>query len=201
MSRLLSTIQNDIVIQVRKNFYTVTMILALLFAVIFSLILRADQIRTIVPAAMLLIVGGTTMLFIGALILEEKEKGILKALLLSPLGPGRYLMSKVVTITFLSTLEIGIMIGGPIAYFHASAGTALPSVLILSVGVIVLNLIYTLLGLAITVRFRKVTDYMIPVVVVMILLQAPILYFTNIVPHPALLAIPSSVPVMMPLRL
>ena len=196
MGRLLSTIQNDVVIQVRRNYYSVAVLIAAFFAVAFALIFEPDQILAIIPPAMLFIVGGTSMFFTGGLVIDEKEKGILKALLVSPLEVGEYLASKIITLTFLATLEVAIMVGGPLAYFHFSEGAALPNIALLLAGIVALNLIYTLLGMAFTVRFRKITDYMIPVALIMIPLQIPAVYFADIFSAPAILAIPSAAPVM-----
>ncbi len=196
MNRLTTTIQKDMIVQIRNHIYTISLSLAILFSVLFSIILKAEHIKTVIPATMLLIVGGTTLVFIGGLVLDEKENGILSALILSPLKIGEYLWSKIITLTLLSTIEVGIMIGGPIAYFYYSGGTPLPNLIILFFGVLVLNLLYTLLGIGLTVRYKKITDYMLPIVMIMIVLQLPIIFFGNVLKSPFFLVIPSSAPVM-----
>ncbi len=196
MNRLTTTIQKDMVVQIRNHIYTISLSLAVLFSIIFAALLKPDSIPIVIPAVMLLIVGGTTLVFIGGLILEEKETGILSALMLSPLRIKEYLWSKIITLTFLSTVEVGIMIGVPIAFFFYSKGTALPNLFLLLVGVLILNVMYTLLGIGLTVRYKKITDYMIPIVMIMIALQLPIIYYGKIVESPLFLVIPSSAPVM-----
>ena len=61
---------------------------------------------------------------------------------------------------------------------------------------LILNLIYTFLGIGLTVRYKKITDYMIPVVMIMIILQLPIIYYSKILQSPIFLVIPSGAPVM-----
>ena len=138
MSRLGSTIRNDVIIQVRKNFYTVSLIIAVLVAVTTCFAFKAEHIRIVIPAAMLLLVGGTTLVFIGGLIMEEKEKGILYAVLLSPLRIWEYLWSKIISLTVLATLEVGLMVGVPLAWFHSEQGIELPSIWILAAGIILM---------------------------------------------------------------
>jgi len=196
MGRFVTSIQKDMILQVRNQMYTISLGLALLCAALFCFILKAEYIQTAVPAAMLLIVGGTTLIFVGGLILDEKEKGILSALILSPLSRREYLWSKIVSLTFLSTVEVGIMVGVPLLYFHYSQGMALPNLPVLFAGLVVLNLFLTVFGLGLAVRYRKITDYMVPILVIMVFLQVPILYYSRILPSPILLAIPSSAPIM-----
>lgn len=197
MTRLLSTMRKDTVLQVRYHFYTIALGLAALVALVFCLTLTAEYVHMAAAAAILFLVGGTTFIFVGGLILDEKEKGILQALLHTPLRTSEYLGSKVLTLTALATVEVGILLGGPIAWFAWSDGAPLPNLPVLLAGIVAINLLYTLLGLGITVRFRSITDYLIPVIVVMIALQLPAIYFLGIWEHPVLLAIPSSAPVML----
>ena len=196
MSRLGSSIQNNMIIQVRKNYYSVTLLIAVLVAVVTALLFKPHQIRTLIPAVMLLIVGGTTFVFIGGLIFDEKEKGILSALAVSPLSVGEYIWAKIISLTFLSTLEVGIMVFGPVIWFSLRADIEMPRVLPLVSGIVILNLLYTLAGLSITVYFRKITDFLMPMTGIMIFLQIPVLYFAGIIKHPIFLAIPSAAPVM-----
>lgn len=196
MGRLSSSIQKDTMIQARKNLYAISLGLAVIFSLIFCFILKPDQLKIVIPAAMLLIVGGSTLLFVGALIMDEKESGVLSALVVSPLTSREYLLSKIITLTFLSTLEVGIMTGIPLAYFHGKFGVELPNILLLAVGIVILNMSLTALGIIVAVRFKKITDYIVPILVVMIFLQVPIIYFSGIMNSHVFLAIPSSASVM-----
>lgn len=196
MKPMTSTIKKDVIIQARNKLYAISIGLAVIFAIIFSILLKPDQIVTVIPAAMLLLVGGTTLVFVGGLILSEKDEGILNAIIVSPLSTRAYLTSKMITLTFLATIEIIIMVGVPIVYLSIVKGTPLPNFFILIVGIIIINLLYTIVGIGMTVRFKKITDYMIPVVMLMILLQVPIIHFWHIFEHPIFLIIPTSAPIM-----
>ncbi|MEN0065717.1 MAG: hypothetical protein AAGA48_26500 [Myxococcota bacterium] len=197
MNRLFSTIRKDALLQVRYHFYTIALGLAALVAVVFCITLTAEHVHGAASAAILFLVGGTTFVFVGGLILDEKEKGILQALIYSPLRTIEYLASKVITLTALATVEVGILLGIPIAWFAWSESASVPHMPVLFVGIVAINLLYTLLGLGITVRFRSITDYLIPVIAVMIALQLPAIYFLGLWEHPGFLLIPSSAPVML----
>jgi fluoroquinolone transport system permease protein len=197
MSRLGSSLQNNIVIQVRKNYYTITLVVALLVAVVSSLLFEPENFRLIIPAIMLLIVGGTTFVFIGGLIFDEREKGVLQAMIVSPLKVGEYLWAKILSLTILSTIEIGIMIFGPLFWFQSQHGISIPNPALLLSGIIILNLIYTLMGLCLAVYFKRMTDFMLPLTAVIIFLQFPIVYFFGIIPSSWILIVPSAAPVML----
>lgn len=197
MSRFFSTLQKDVMLQVRNNIYSVTLIIAVLFAIVFSFALQPDFLPVAIPAAILFVVGGTTFAFIGGLIFDEKENGILMALVLSPLSTKQYLWSKIVSITFLAVVEVAIMAGGPVAYFVLAEDAALPNISVFAAAIISINLLYCLLGVTITVRYKKMTEYLIPVALFMIFFQVPILYYAHIVTSPLLLVIPSAAPVML----
>lgn len=197
MNRFMSTLQKDVMIQSRNNMYAVTILVAVVFAIIFTFILKPEHLSTVIPAAMLFVVGGTTIIFIGALIMEEKELGLINAFTVTPLDMRTYLASKIFSLTFLSTVEVGIMVGVPIFWNNGNNNTQLPNIILLFIAVVVLNLFYTLLGLAISVRFNKLTDVMMPIVIVMIFLQVPIVYFSGIMEIKLLLIIPTAAPIML----
>jgi len=197
MNRFASTFQKDVMVQARNNLYTISIMVALVFAVIFTFLLKPEHLSKVIPATLLFVVGGTTIIFIGALLMEEKELGLINAFTVTPLNMKTYLASKIFSLTVLSTIEVGIMIGVPIFWNNSSVGTELPNLLLLSVAVISLNLFYTLLGMAISVRFNKLTDVMMPITALMIFLQIPIIYFANILDSKLLLIIPSAAPIML----
>lgn len=196
MSRLGSTIRKDMIVQSRNNIYSMTLVIAVMFAIVFSLLLKPEHLGLIVPAALLFVVGGTTIIFVALLIMEEKELGILNALTVSPLNTYEYLISKISSITLLATLEVAIMIGIPIVLAYYRVGLDLPNIAALLIGVLIINCIYCMIGVIVSVRFNKFTDFMFPGVIVVIFLQIPTLYFAKMIQSNILLIIPSSAPVM-----
>ena len=197
MSRLPSTIRKDMIVQSRNNIYSMTLVVALLFAIVFSVLLKPEHIGAIIPAALLFIVGGTTVVFVAILIMDEKELGILSALTVTPLKTKEYIISKVSSITFLATLEVAIMLGVPIALSYYRVGMELPNFLLLVLGVLVVNAMYSMLGVGLIVRFDRFTDFMFPAVILMVMFQLPSIYYADIISSKLLLLIPSAAPVML----
>lgn len=197
MTRLLSTIKTDISLQVRNQLYTIAIGIAIIFAIIFSQLIKPEQIVTIIPAMMLLIVGGTTLLSVGGLIIAEKEEGTLSAVIVSPLRTTEYLWSKIITLTILATIEVIVLIGGALFILGFSKDIVWPNIPILLSGIIAINLSYTILGIALSVRYKKITEYTVPVLFIMIILQLPILHFWGIFEHFLFFFIPSSAPIQL----
>ena len=196
MTRFLSSIRKDVVIQARKKFYAVSLTFASLTAAIFSIYLDPQMILKLIPAT-ILILSGMSLIFVGILIAEENEKGILKALMYSPLTIGEYLGAKIISLTILGNIEMGIMIAGPLYYFHVVDDVELPNMWIFFIGLTILNLIYTIIGVIISVRFKKLTDMLFPITAIVILLEIPAVHFSDLLTSNFFLTIPSSAPVVL----
>ncbi|MDQ7790432.1 MAG: fluoroquinolone transporter permease, partial [Clostridia bacterium] len=105
MSRLISAMKTDVTVQVRNRLYHIGIAFSVLAGGMLALIAPTVSLAQSIPVAMLLLVGGTTLLYVVGLITFEKEEGTLSAVIVSPLRTSEYLMSKVLTLTALATLE------------------------------------------------------------------------------------------------
>lgn len=197
MSRLLSTIKMDVTIQFKTKLYTIGIIAGILVAVAVSQLGSPDQLFSYIPALMLLVGGGSTLLYVAGLIIFEKDEGTLNALIVSPLRTSEYLWSKIITLTTLATLEAMIMIGGAMLIMSFSSEVTIPNIPLLLMGIIAIGVMYTLIGIVMIVRYDKITDFLLPMSGLAIILQLPILYFLEWVNHPAWLVIPTSAPTML----
>ncbi len=99
MTRFLSAMKIDVIVQVRNNLYAIGIGVAVLVGVMVSQLARPNQLPSIVPALMLLVIGGTTLLYVAGLILFERDEGTLHAVMVSPLRTSEYLWSKIITLT------------------------------------------------------------------------------------------------------
>jgi fluoroquinolone transport system permease protein len=187
----------DVTIQVRTKLYTIGIGAGVVVAVTLSQLASSDQLFSLVPTLMLLVVGGSTLLYVAGLIIFEKDEGTLNAVIVSPLRPSEYLWSKIITLTTLATLESAIMIGGAMLIMSLSAEIALPNLPLLLAGIVAIGVIYTLVGIVLIVRFDKITDFLVPMSAVAVVLQLPFLYFLGWVKHPVLLVIPTSAPTLL----
>ncbi len=193
MTRLLSAIKMDVTIQVRNKLYIIGIIVGLLVAGALALLFTADQLYLGVPTLMLLVAGGSTLLYVAGLITFERDEGTLNAVIVSPLRTTEYLWSKVLTLTALATLEAIIMIGGATLILSRDGGTVpVPNIPIILIAIISMGVIFTLLGIGLIVRYDKITDFLMPMAAIASILQLPFLHFMGVVESELFLLIPSS---------
>ncbi|MGJ8528012.1 fluoroquinolone export ABC transporter permease subunit [Maritalea sp.] len=196
MRRLVQAIKTDLIVQYRNNLYHVGIVISLLIALALSQLASPNQLVNVIPAAILLIIGGTTMLYVAGMVIFEKDEGTMAATIVSPLTDAEYLASKIVSLVLLATFESLISIYGAIA-IHLFGGDAVwPNPIWLVLGILSVSILFTLVGIAIVVRYQRITDFLIPMSGVAILMQLPFMYFWGIFKHPSLLAIPTSAPTM-----
>lgn len=197
MMRLLTAMKTDVTVQVRTNLYAIGIGAGALVAVMLAWLASPEQLLTYVPTLMLLVVGGSTLLYVAGMIIFEKDEGTLNANIVSPLRISEYLWSKIVTLTGLATLEAIVMIGGAMFLMNFADEITLPNIPVLLVGIMAISVLYTLIGIVTVVRFDTITDYLIPMAGLAVVLELPFLYFLGWVKHPLLLAIPTSAPAML----
>lgn len=197
MSRFFSTMRTDVIVQLRNNLYTIGLGVAVLTAGFFAWLANADQLDTLVPALLLLVIGGTTFVYIGALIFFEIEQGTLQVSIVSPLTTNEYLWSKILTLTGLATLESTVMVGGALAVMWFLQPFPIPNPALLLLGIVAIGALYTLMGIVLMVRHRKFTDYLVPMAIIVSILQLPFLYFWGVFELPFFLLIPTSAPAML----
>lgn len=197
MNRLLSAMKMDVTLQVRSQLYSIGIGAGVLVAVVLAWLARPEQLVSLIPTLMLLVVGGSTMLYVAAMILFEKEQGTLKATIVSPLRHSEYLWAKIITLTVLATVESIVMIGGAMLIMSFSDDVTLPNIPLLLLGICGIGIIYTLIGIVLIVRYDKITEFLIPLSAVAFILQLPFLYFLGWVEHPLFLVIPTSAPTIL----
>jgi fluoroquinolone transport system permease protein len=184
-------------VQLRNNLYTIGIIAGILVAVAISQVTGPEHLKSIVPALMLMVAGGSTLLYVAGMIIFEKDEGTLNSVIVSPLRTSEYILSKVISLTALATLESFVMIGGAMLIMSFSDSVTFPNIPLLLFGIIAIGVIYTLIGIILIVRFDRITDFLIPMSVIAVLLQLPFLYFLGWVVHPVFLIIPTSAPAML----
>ena len=197
MNRLLAAMKMDVRLQVRTQLYSIGIGAGLLVAVALAWLARPEQLFSLIPTLMLLVVGGSTMLYVAAMILFEKEQGTLKATIVSPVRPSEYLWAKIITLTGLATLESLVMVGGAMLIMSFADEVTLPNIPLLLLGIVGIGIIYTLVGIVLIVRYDKITEFLIPLSAVAVVLQLPFLYFLGWVEHPLFLLIPTSAPTLL----
>lgn len=196
MNRFLKTMQLDVTLQWRNNLYYIGLFVGVLLAVTLGWLVRPDDLFLYVPSLLLLVVGGSTLLYVAALIIFEKDEGTLSMIVVSPLTHSQYLWSKIITLTALATLESVVMLGGAMVIMRFSDVVTLPNIPLLLAGIVGICILYTLMGIVMIVRYDKITDFLVPMAAVAVILQLPFLYFLGWVELPLFLLIPTSAPTM-----
>ncbi|MBO8162129.1 MAG: ABC transporter permease [Brevibacillus sp.] len=197
MNRLRTAMKTDVTIQVRNKLYAIGIVVGTMLAVALSQLSTPDSLAAAVPATVLLIIGGSTLLYVAGVIIFEKEEGTLHAVIVSPLRTSEYLWSKMITLTLLAAVESVVMIGGAMLMMSRSHEVPLPDVPVLLLGIIAIGVLHTLIGIILVVRYEKITDVLVPLSAIAMVLQLPFLYFIGWVVHPAFLLVPTSAPTLL----
>lgn len=198
MTRLTSAMKTDVQVQIRNRLYYIGPAFAVLAAGLLAWLAPVVDLAQIVPTAMILLIGGSTLLYVVGLIMFEKEEGTLNAVIVSPLWPFEYLLSKVLTLTALATLESAIIIGGAVLMIRGRSLEPSPFYPpLLLAGIIAIGVLYTLIGIIVMVRYDRLTEALVPVLAIAIPLQLPFLYFLGWLAQPLFLVVPTSAPTML----
>ncbi len=162
----------DVRLQFRYGFYAVYALLTVAFV---------GGLRAIGPAlrtdiAVLLIATDTTLLgfyFIAAVVLFEKETGVLAALVTSPLGDRGYLAAKVASLSLLAVVASVVV---------AAFGHGLTAGLIVLVGGVGLSAsLFILIGFVAVARFDSINEYFISAVGWGVILFLPLFGYVGFV--------------------
>lgn len=196
MKRLLAAIKNDATIQFRNKLYSIGILIGLILSVALWWLANPGNLKLAIPTAMLLVVGGTTLFYVGGMIIFEKQEGTLSFVSVSPLSTLEYLGSKIISLTVLSTLESVVMIAGVTLFMSFTLEITMPNILALLAGIVGISVMYILIGIILIVRCDKITDFLIPMAGIAILLEVPAIYFLDIVANPLFLLIPSTAPTL-----
>ncbi len=197
MSRLLSLLKTDVVVQFRNKLYAIGIGVAVIIAIGISQLASVKHLPLVVPTLMLLALGGSTLLYVAGMILFEKDEKTINALITSPLRVSEYLWSKIITLSTLATIEGVVMVGGAMLIMGFWVPVPIPNLIPLFLGIMATGIVYCLVGIILVVRYEKLTDFILPMGAYAGILQVPFLYFLGLVEHPIFLVIPTSASTML----
>jgi fluoroquinolone transport system permease protein len=196
MTRLWNEFKTDVRVQFRNKLYHIGIVISLLIAIALSQLVNMEQLGNAFPAIVVLIIGGTTMLYVAGMLIFEKDEGTISATIVTPMRDTEYLISKVGSLVMLATFETFLSLFGAMAILAFNEPPIWPDPVWLLLGIFSVGVVYTLVGLAMVVRYRSITEFMIPMAIVAVILQLPFLYFFGLVEHWSILVIPTSAPTM-----
>jgi fluoroquinolone transport system permease protein len=153
----------DIRLQYRSGFYFVGGFMALVWlAVLNSLPAYLD---VILPAFLLLNLLITTFYFMAALVLLEKDQGVLMGLAVTPIRGWHYFRGKIASLTLVAALEnlliVVLVYGFDVNWLYLLAGIVAGCV------------IYVLLGFVAVARYSSINDFLFPSMLMVTLLILP----------------------------
>jgi fluoroquinolone transport system permease protein len=167
--RLFATMRRDVTLQIRYRLYAVSVFVVLVWGVLLSLLPVAARTETamVVPAFVVFNLIVTTFYFVGALVLLERDEGMLSAIVTTPLRDAEYLLSKVITLTALAVAEsllvVVLLFGVRFRWDLLLAGTAF------------LGALYVLAGFLAVARHDSLNEWLLPSVPVVMFLMLPLL--------------------------
>lgn len=195
--RVWAAMRTDALLQARNQLYAISIGVSLLSAGALAWLSPHDQLAGTVPLTLLAFAGGSTLLYVVAMVLLERADGTLSAVVVSPLRSWEYLASKVATLTFLAFLEGALIAGGGILLLSRTGAVPTPNLGLLALGLVALGVMHVLVGIVLVVRFERLLDALLPMSLIATALQLPAAFFVGAVESPALLAIPSAMPTML----
>ncbi len=194
--RLAAALKLDARVQARNQLWAISIGVAALAAGGLAWLSPPERLEGTVPMAVLMFAGGSTLLYVTAMILLERADGILAAISVSPLRPWEYLTSKVATLTALATAEALILAYGAVAIVARTGEVVWPGPALLA-GVVALAVMHVLVGVVLVVRYDKINDVLLPMSGIALVLQIPALWMVGALDGAGWLAIPSAAPTML----
>ena len=168
MTRLTTRMVLDCRLQFRNGFYTVSLIVAGLAAILLNF-LNDEALAWVLPLVLFENTIINTFFFVAGLILLEKAEGSLSAEAVTPLRGTEYLASKVMTLTLLTIVE-------GVALTLLTYGMP-PNLPLLVLGLAGAALLFTLAGLAVMTRYASINEFLMPSVAYTLLLCIPMLEY------------------------
>lgn len=170
-ARLSSLIKLDAMLIVRNKILLVTLVVTALYAAIFQ-VLPETHFRTVVTMLIFTDPVMLGFLFIGVMVLFEKQGNTLQALSVSPVSEGEYIASKAITLTTLALLSALVMSLAAVGFrFH---------VLFLSIAVVLSSFLFIFLGFVGVSRVQTFNQYFIVIPLFMIPCFLPFLNYFGI---------------------
>jgi fluoroquinolone transport system permease protein len=172
----------DVDLQIRYGFYAVYAVVTVLFSA--GLLLVPPGVRT--DLLVLVLFGDPGFLgfyFVGALVLFEKNEGVLDALVTSPLSIRAYLTAKVVSLS-------AIALAGASVVTLVVHGTDFDLLWFL-LGLGLTAGLFVLVGFAAVARFDSLNAYFLTAILYLLPLSLPLLDHLDIVSHPLFYLLPT----------
>jgi fluoroquinolone transport system permease protein len=174
-------LKSEIKLQWRQGFWLVYFLVSLLYIIILFNVSRENRMMV----SLIMILTDTTMLgilFMGALVLLEKQQSVIHSLFVTPLEPSQYLWSKTLSLSLIA-LIMSILVYLPVWEFNSYT-----LLLLLTVGFTAAT--FAMLGLGLAAGVDSINQYFSVQMLFSILLCLPVIPFLLLEQHPFFLFLP-----------
>jgi len=174
-------LKKEITLQWRQGFWLVYFVFTAIYVTV--LLNLPEKNRMLV--SLILILSDTTMLgiiFIGALVLLEKQQAVIQSLFVTPLEPSQYIWSKTISLSLIAVC-MSILVYLPVWHFTAYT-LLLLACIAFTAGT------FVLLGLGLAVRVDTINQYFGLMMGASMLLILPVLPYLLLEQHPVFLFLP-----------
>jgi fluoroquinolone transport system permease protein len=174
-------LKKEITLQWRQGFWLVYFV----FTAIYVTVLLSLPEKNRMLVSLILILSDTTMLgviFIGALVLLEKQQLVLQSLFVTPLEPSQYIWSKTISLSLIA-ISMSILVYLPVWHFTTYT-LLLMATIAFTAGT------FVLLGLGLAARIDTINQYFGLLMGVSMLLILPVLPYMLLEQHPIFLILP-----------
>lgn len=173
--RLIAAVRWECALQARNGLYAVTALIVVFWLALAGLLPPGLAPGLLVPAFVALNLLVTTFYFVAALVLLERDEGVVEGLAVSPLRREEYLAAKVVTLSLLGAGEslavVAWVFGGEVRWPPLLAGTLL------------LAAFYVLAGFAAVAGFASLNAYLVPSSLLVVALVLPLAAEVGVLPR------------------
>lgn len=168
--RIVNALKADMRFQFKQGFYFVYVVLTLLYMIMMRQIPNR-LISYAVPIVIFTDPSFVGFFFIGGIVMLEKVQGVLQYLTVTPLRPGEYLVSKIISLALLAE-------AASFAIALVTYGTSFNWPL-LFLGVSLTSAFFTLYGFIVTKGCHSINQYLIKMMPYMLALIIPtLIYYT-----------------------
>ena len=182
MRRLLRTIGWDLLLQLRYQIILVAVLITAAYTLVFKLLARDgfDEVLVVLIFSDPVMIG---FIFIGAMVLFEKDSGTIDALIVTPLRKAEYLLSKVISLGLIATFcSLVMAIAGHGWHFDY---------FLFLYGVVLTSSIFTLIGFVGVSRVKTMNQFVIIIPIFLIPFVLPLLNFFKLTSSWILYLIPT----------
>ena len=161
-------VRTNIVLGVRSYVYPIYLLVALAYGLML-LAFPERYLPTMVPIFLLFEPGLVGFMFVGTEIFAEKKDGAIGALAVTPIDWRDYILAKTLLLSLLSVIGAVLIMA-----IGTRSLNGLPYVV---AGTFLVSIVYTLLGIAVSAKYRDLDDYFIPILGVLVVSLLPFAHY------------------------